>query len=329
MLMNAGSHGVASCGDHDSGDIPHRGADLVRRRVTDVTSGGEGRTRVARRPQHAAPTASGDAASAQSTAPNERPAVRRQAALASAQRKRRGGLVVLGLGLVSIAVLGFLFVLQGVDQRSPYLVTVKNIERWEVATPSHFAVVNANLDIAAGAPPEQLADIVGRVSTGRLPAGSVVQAAMFEGIPLSGDDASDAVLIQLSLPMTEAPYGTLATGDRIALIGVETADAAGQLAAVGDAIAPAEPRSPSVIGVMTLEHVEDESIYYVLPPQNALEIKQTVDRYLRSTDRLILKIGTDVTEEELTDAVARLYLGGESTGIAPNDAGGTPGAAGP
>ena len=216
---------------------------------------------------------------------------RRQVAVPGSRTKqRRGGLLVLGLVLVVGAGAGFWFVLQSVDQRSEHLVAARTIERWEVAQAADFAVVEANVGAASALTADQVGAVAGKWATGRIPAGTLITEGLFETPPLSGDGEADRVLIQVSLPSGDAPFGTLDTGDTVALLGRE-AGPDGEADALG------------LIGVLQLDFVQGDNIYYVVAPTEALAIKSTVDRYTAASDRTMLKLGFDLESEDLMAAL--------------------------
>ena len=216
----------------------------------------------------------------------------RQVALPGAQQgQRRGGLLLLGLLLVFGAGFGFWFVLQSIDQRGEYLIAARTIERREVARAQDFIVVEANVGTASALTVDQLGAVLGKWATGRIPEGTIVTEGLFETPPLSGDDEADKVLIQVRLPAGEAPFGSLNSGDTVALLGRESADVEGQAGALG------------LIGVLELEFVQGDDIYYVVTLEEALTIKSSVDRYTAAADRTMLKLGFNLTIDDLVDAL--------------------------
>lgn len=227
---------------------------------------------------------------------------RRRVVLPMATEKRRGGLLLIGLALVVFSVLGFWLVLQSVDARTGYLMAARNIERWETVGPGDFAVVNANVGAASAAAPGQIQDIAGRWATGRIPAGTIVTAGMFETPPLSGAEESGKVMIELTLPAEDAPFDELRAGDTIALLGQDPT-----AAGFGGDLVEAQGQPLTLIGVLTLEFVTDSKIYYVVTPQQAMALKQTVDRYTASANRLIVKLGQDVTADEIAAAMEAVF----------------------
>ena len=228
-------------------------------------------------------------------------AQRRQVALPGSQQKqRRSGLLLLGLLLVFGAGFGFWFVLQSIDQRAEYLIAARTIERWEVAQAQDFTLVEANVGTASALTVDELGAVLDKWATGRIPAGTLVTEGLFETPPLSGEDEADKVLIQVRLPSGEAPFGSLNTGDTVALLGRESADVEGQIVAL------------DLIGVLQLEFVQGDDIYYVVTPEEALEIKSTVDRYTTAADRTMLKLGFGLTIEDLVDA-----LGKQTASVSP------------
>ena len=227
-------------------------------------------------------------------APAAAPTQRRQVALPGAQqRQRRSGLLLLGLVLVFGAGFGFWFVLQSVDQRAEYLVAARTIERWEVAGAADFTVVEANVGDASALTVDQSGRVLGKWATGRIPAGTLVTEGLFETPPLSAESEADRVLIQVRLPAGEAPFGSLSTGDTVALLGREPSGLDGQ------------PGDLSLIDVLRLEFVQGDDIFYVVTPEEALHIKNAVDRFTQSADRTILKLGHNLSTAEISDALAK------------------------
>lgn len=220
------------------------------------------------------------------------PGSRRQVALPAApQKQRRGGLMVLGLVLVFGAGAGFWFVLESVDQRAQYLVAARTIERWEVVQAADLTMVEAVVGDASALTADRGDAVVGRWATGRIPAGTLVTEGMFETPPLSGEGEAGRVLIQVSLPAADAPFGTLATGDTVALLGRETDVIDGEVSPL------------ALIGVLRLELVQGDDIFYLVAPEEALDIKDTVDRYSAAADRTMLKLGLGLEADELIAAL--------------------------
>ena len=223
--------------------------------------------------------------------PAAAPGQRRQVTLPGAQQKeRRSGLVLLGLVIVFGSAFGFWFILRGIDQRSEYLMAARTIERWQVVRSDDFTVVEANVGLASALGVDQLGSVSGKWATGRIPAGTIITAGLFESPPLSAESEADKVLIQVSLPAAEAPFGTLNTGDTVALLGRESSGPDG-----GGAL--------SLIGVLLLEFVQGGNIFYVVTPEEALQIKSTVDRFTAASDRTMLKLGFGLSAQDLERAL--------------------------
>jgi hypothetical protein len=233
---------------------------------------------------------------------------RRVAVPGGQQDQRRVGLLVVGVVLVCGAGLGFWFVLQSVDQRAEYLIAARTIQRWEVAQAQDFEVVEAHVGEASALTADRSGAVLGKWATGRIPAGTIITEGLFETPPLSADDEADKVLIQVRLPSGEAPFGALNTGDTVALLGREDASPDGEAGPLG------------LIGVLQLEFVQGDDIYYVVTAGEALVIKDTIDRYIAAADRTMLKLGFGVSVGDLLDvledqaASARRPLQGALTG---------------
>ena len=202
----------------------------------------------------------------------------------------RGGLLLLGLLLVILSGGGFWYVLRELDTRQEYLVTVRTIEQWEVVGPGHFGVVAANIGTADGVPPEFVDLLIGQWATGSIPANTIVAPGMFQPPPLSGPDEAGKVLIEVDLPAGEAPGGSFASGDKIALFGAE-------YSGVTDT-----PSQVEFIGVLELQAVQGDTISYVVTPEEAQAIQGLVSRYSAAADRRMWKVGFDLSAEELIDA---------------------------
>ncbi len=192
---------------------------------------------------------------------------------------------------MSGAGFGFWFVLQSIDQRAEYLMAARTIERWEMAGAEDFTVVEANVGDASALTSAQFDAVRGKWATGRIPAGTLITGGLFETPPLSTESETEKVLIQVRLPAADAPFGTLAAGDTVALLGRESSDLQGQPSALG------------LIGVLQIEFVEGDDLYYVVTPEQALQIKSIVDSYTQSSDPMMLKLGFNLTVDDLNAAL--------------------------
>ena len=234
--------------------------------------------------------------------PAATPGRQRQVALPGAQQKqRRPGLVLFGLVLVFGCAFGFWFVLRSIDQRSEYLMAARTIERWQVVRSEDFTVVEVNVGPASALGVDQLGSVSGKWATGRIPAGTIITGGLFESPPLSAEAEADKVLIQVSVPTADAPFGSLNSGDTVAMLGRESTGPDGEQGAL------------SLIGVLQLEFVQGDNVYYVVTPDEALQIKSTVDRYAQASDRTMLKLGFDLRIEDLMEALDRQAAGGSLT----------------
>ena len=206
------------------------------------------------------------------------------------QRQRggvRAGLLLLGLVLIAVSGGAFWYILRELDVREEYLVTATTLERWDSAGVADFTVVEANLGAAQGVPPEFLDLFIGRRAIGRIPAGTVVSAGMFEDAPLSNEGESDKVLIQVSLPAGEAPGGTLDPGDRVAMFGAEYSLEDTVEVPVG------------LIGVLEVKDVDGDTLTYLVTADEAIAIQDIVDRYSLASKRRMWKLGADITAAQL------------------------------
>ena len=235
-------------------------------------------------------------------APKAARAPQRQITLPGGPQKQRNlGLALFGLVLVLGSGFGFWFILQSIDQRSQYLVAARTIQRWEVARAEDFTVVDANVGSAAALTADRRGAVSGKWATGRIPAGTIITEGLFESPPLSAESEADRVLIQVTLPSSDAPFGSLSTGDTVALLGRESSGTDGGSGSL------------KLIGVLQLEFVQGDNVYYVVPPAEALKIKRTVDRYSGAGDRTMLKLGFGLSIEDLVDALDQHAAGSSST----------------
>ena len=205
-------------------------------------------------------------------------------------------MLLLGLALVVGAAIGFWLLLQGVDERSSYLMASRTIERWDVIAPGDLTVVEANVGTANVLTVDQAGAILGRWATGRIPQGTLLSADLFSEPPLSGADDVGKVLIKFSLDAGEAPFGTIDPGDTVALIGRET-------------LADGSQSDIGLLGMLKIEVIEGGELYYVATPDQAFAIKSLIDRYSTAGDRIILKVGPGFTTAQLTAAL-RAYSQG-------------------
>ncbi|MDE0667528.1 MAG: SAF domain-containing protein [bacterium] len=209
----------------------------------------------------------------------------------------RGGLLLLGLLLVVVSGGAFWYVLRGVDERQEYLVAARTLQRWDIVGPGDLTVVEANLGDAAGVPPQFANVFFGQWSTGTVPAGTIVTPGMFSSVPLSSGEEAGMVLMEVNLPADQAPGGTLAPGDRIALFGAESSEDIG------------EP-TVALIGVLELDLVSGGTLTYLVTPADAVAITDVVDRFNAASDRRIWKLGVDLSSAQL----AELYSGAGAPG---------------
>ena len=248
-------------------------------------------------------------------APAPRPVQGRQRQVAlpggkQSQKQRRLGLAGLGLVLVLGSGFGFWFILTSIDERREYLMAARTIQRWDVARASDFVVVEANVGTASALAADQSGLVVGRWATGRIPAGTLITAGLFERPPLSSESEADKVWMRVTLPSGDSPSGSFSPGDTIALIGRESSGPDGAQAEL------------SLIGVLQLEVVQGDELHYVVTPQEALQIRRTVDRYGQASDSFIWPLGFDLSAEDVVAALAQ-----QTVGAAPAAAGTPAGAA--
>ena len=211
----------------------------------------------------------------------------------SQKGSRRSGLLLVGLLLIVVSVFGFWFVLRSVDQRQQVVVAARTIQRWEVVSAVDFMMIEANVGQASSLGVSQLDSLTGRWATGTIPVGTIVTEGLFQFPPLSGDDESGKVIIELTLP-GQVPFGGMATGDKLALFGLEEG-------------------GYGLIGVLNLDLVQNGRLVYIVTPEEALNLQEIVDRFSNAGAQRIWKVGFGLTLEDLQRAydqyVARLTAG--------------------
>ena len=224
----------------------------------------------------------------------------RQVFTPRASLQRRTGLLVLGVVLVLITGFAFWLVLQSVDTRQDYLVASRDIQRWKVIDGRDLDIVQANVGDAAGlrSTSKNIQDVRGQWALGDIPAGTILTAGMFGPPPLASEDDSGKVLIEVSLPQSEAPDGYLEAGERIALIGAES-------------LGENQASFPGLIGVLELRDVFEDGIFYTVTPEEAIKIERIIGRYSSASERRIWKLNDDVTTEQLISVL------GESGALPP------------
>ena len=190
--------------------------------------------------------------------------------------------MIMGAVMVMLSGFGFWFVLRSVDHRQEYLAAARYINRWDPVVPSDFKTVLADLGEASGVTPDQQGTLVGKIAAGVIPAGTIVTGGMFRDLPLSGEGESDKVLIDVVLPANDAAFGTLETGDTVALLGREAGNP-----------------NVSLIGVLTLDFVQGGTLYYLVTPTRAIEIEQMVERYNSAGNRRLWKMGSDLAFDDI------------------------------
>ena len=208
----------------------------------------------------------------------------------TASKRRRRGNLLLALGVLMILLTGFGFwlVIQTIDDRQTYLAANRTINRRDFVTLADFNLVEAHLGAASAVTPDRFdIDLSGKWATGVIPVGTLVTPGMFAYPTMSSESERDKVVISVSLPAGESPYGTLGSDDVIALIGRERAPSAAESALAGESIFVGEPifaeggvetggSSPSgplsVIGILAADLIIGGKYIYIVTPEKALAI---------------------------------------------------------
>ena len=240
-------------------------------------------------------------------APSQSPQQRTVITPGAAKEARRPNLVIIGLLLMAVTGFGFWLVVQSLDNRQQYVVAARTIEPWERLATADLTVVEADIGTASGTTSAQASALLGNWAMGRVPAGTLITPGMFAPPPLSSESEASRVVVQISLPANEVAFGTLESGDTVALIGREASPAAafGSVDEFGDPTGfGAEPQSErDLIGILRLEVVQGGCIFYIVEPDVAVRIENLVERYLTASDRTMWKIGLDVQEEDIRQAL--------------------------
>lgn len=234
------------------------------------------------------------------------------------QRRRRGNLLLaLGVLVILLTGFGFWLVIQTIDDRQEYLMADRTINRRDFVTLTDFRLVRAHLGAASAVPLDRFAmDLSGKWATGTIPKGTLVTPGMFAYPTMSSESERDKVVIAVSLPAGDSPYGVLGPDDVIALIGRE---AAAESAFAEDPLFAEEPifteegtgagssseSGPlAVIGILAADLIIGGKYIYIVTPEKALSIERILDRYNKAADRKVWLIGQGVTAEELNEKLA-------------------------
>ena len=137
--------------------------------------------------------------------------------------RRRPALLALGVGLMSLGILGGAWLVQGAGNQQDVLAVARAVPFGAVITPQDLTRTKISHDPAiATVPTNELGQMVGRVAATNLTPGSLLTRASVtdQAPPLPGQ-----ALVAIALPATRLPAGALQAGDRVLIVDTPAAGA--------------------------------------------------------------------------------------------------------
>lgn len=122
--------------------------------------------------------------------------------------------VAVGAVVVVLCALVGALVFQGVDQRRPMLVLVRTVQPGQTITADDLGQANVSASGISTMTPSQRAQVIGRVASGRLPAGSAVAAGELNA---PSRLSPDVVELPMTLKAGSFPPA-LAVGDSVLVV---------------------------------------------------------------------------------------------------------------
>jgi SAF domain len=180
------------------------------------------------------------------------PAARFEPGRVAEARHRNPTWIIAGVLLVLLSALGGVVLFTSSDDKTDVLVAANDLDPGDAVERSDLRIQRVAVDAGVSSIPVAAAEgVVGQHPIGRIPAGTMLSAAMFEpAVPLGPDE----VVVGAALDPGEAPLFELAVGDAVELVEVEVPAPGTDTASAGGAAAPA-PRVQS-IGTGTVWAVE-------------------------------------------------------------------------
>ena len=139
------------------------------------------------------------------------PAARVEAGSVGAARHRNPGWLLAGVLLVLVSAIAGILLLSSADDRHDVLVAAGDVEIGQPLQRSHLRVVQmSTADGVATLGPDDAAGVVGQIAVGRIPAGTLLNPAMFDSSPpLAADEmVFGAALAPGAAPISAVPVGT-------------------------------------------------------------------------------------------------------------------------
>ena len=200
--------------------------------------------------------------------------------------------VVVGLVLVAVAGIAASSLWRGLSDRVVVLVAADLIEEGQVVTEADLTPASIAADTTVRAmSPEQLAELVGKVASGPIGAGSIVHPAQF----IVDDDADEpTVIVGAALEPGQYPIVGLRPGDRVRIIEVSS-----ERASIGD---DQEPREIAVGEIVEVAGLQQSDIYLV-----SLRIKESASLMVSERvqqSRISIALLDSDTPDELIDPLS-------------------------
>jgi len=162
------------------------------------------------------------------------PAARVDAGHAGAVRQRNPGWLLAGVLLVLVSAIAGVLLFSSADDRHDVLVAAGDIEIGQPVERAQLRVVQMSpADGVDTMSPDDAAALVGQIAVGRVPAGTVLNPAMFDSSPPL---AADEMVFGAALAPGAAPISSVSIGSPVRLLSVPHAVAG---AAPASSAAPA------------------------------------------------------------------------------------------
>lgn len=159
--------------------------------------------------------------------------------------------VAVGAVLVVVCALLGAVVFQGVDRRSPVLVLVRTVQPGQIITADDLGQANVSASGISTMAPSQRAEVVGKVASGRLPAGSAVAAG-----ELNASGRLDPNLVELPMTLKAGTYPpALTVGDSVLVVPTP-----GATAGVSSVTSETSPVPGQVTGVVAQNSVGGSAV---------------------------------------------------------------------
>jgi hypothetical protein len=180
------------------------------------------------------------------------PAARFEPGRVAETRHRNPTWLLAGVLLVLLSALGGVLLFSSNDDRSEVLVAAADLEPGQPLERSDLRIQRVALDGGiASIDPSDAPELIGRITVGQVPAGTMLAPGMFAADAALG---ADEMVVGAALDPGEAPLSGMQVGAPVELLVLDVPDA-GQAATTPDAAAPSGPTATS-IGTGTVWAVE-------------------------------------------------------------------------